>query len=124
MIQEAEQKKSGTTDPSKIEFYSALVEVLTGIIAYSKEAGREAEKLAASASNPAEKARLQEIATIYGKVPESAAGSFREALTTVWVCWTAIHLENPNVGLSLGRLDQVLYPLYRKRHRRREADRC
>ena len=27
---------------------------------------------------------------------------------------TALHLENPNVGLSLGRLDQILYDLYRK----------
>jgi formate C-acetyltransferase len=32
----------------------------------------------------------------------------------VWICWTAIHLENPNIGLSLGRLDQVLYDLYRQ----------
>jgi formate C-acetyltransferase len=30
------------------------------------------------------------------------------------MCWVALHLENPNVGLSLGRLDQVLYPLYRQ----------
>ena len=32
----------------------------------------------------------------------------------MWICWTALHLENPNVGLSLGRLDQILYDLYRK----------
>lgn len=114
MIQEAEQKKGATSDPAKIEFYSALVEVLTGIIAYAKRLAREAEKLAASANTQEERAALEEIATIYNKVPEAPAGSFREALTTVWVCWTAIHLENPNVGLSLGRLDQVLYPFYRK----------
>lgn len=114
MIQEAEQKKSATTDPSKIEFYSALTEVLSGIIAYAKRLAREARRLSASARNPEEKTSLEKIATIYDKVPESAAGSFREALTTVWICWTAIHLENPNVGLSLGRLDQILYPFYRK----------
>ena len=46
-------------------------------------------------------------------MPELPARTFREGLTTLWVCWTAILLENANIGLSLGRLDQVLYKLYR-----------
>jgi formate C-acetyltransferase len=46
-------------------------------------------------------------------VPELPARTFREGLTTVWTCWTAVHLENSNIGLSLGRLDQLLYDLYR-----------
>lgn len=32
----------------------------------------------------------------------------------MWICWIALHLENANVGLSLGRLDQLLYDLYHK----------
>ncbi len=47
-------------------------------------------------------------------MPEFPAGSFREGLTTVWICWTAVHLENPNIGISFGRLDQFLYDLYRQ----------
>jgi formate C-acetyltransferase len=56
---------------------------------------------------------LIDIARTCRRVPELPAQTFREGLTTIWICWTAIHLENPNVGLSLGRLDQVLYPLYK-----------
>jgi formate C-acetyltransferase len=40
----------------------------------------------------------------------------------VWICWCAIHLENPNVGLSLGRLDQVLYNLYRDDIEKQDID--
>jgi pyruvate formate-lyase/glycerol dehydratase family glycyl radical enzyme len=113
IITEAEQKRSGTNDPSKIEFYSAIVEVLSGITDFSKRLAQEAKRLAGEEYDQTKKARLQEMAAIYERVPESPASSFREALTTIWICWTAIHLENPNVGMSLGRLDQVLYPFYR-----------
>lgn len=114
MIVEAAAKQSETDDPSRIEFYSAIIEVLSGIINYSKKLAREARRLAGLASGQLEKDRLNEIATTYSKVPEAGADNFREALTTIWICWTALHLENPNVGLSLGRLDQLLYPFYRE----------
>ena len=114
VIKEAEDKKSLTSDTSKIEFYDAVIEALTGIITYSKRLAREARRLAALATRLPEKRRLEEIAATYERVPESPARTFREALTTVWICWTAVHLENPNVGLSLGRLDQLLYPFYKK----------
>jgi len=57
---------------------------------------------------------LLNIAEVNRRIPEFSARTFREALTTIWVCWTDIHLENPNVGLSLGRLDQVLYDFYER----------
>ena len=61
MIQEAEQKKSATTDPSKIEFYSALIEVLSGIIAYAKKLAREARRLAGLASDPRRRTRSMKL---------------------------------------------------------------
>ena len=51
---------------------------------------------------------------IYQMLPEFPAATSREGLTTLWICWIALHLENPDVGLSLGRLDQVLFDLYRQ----------
>ncbi len=96
------------------EFYLAIQTVLEGVIAYAHRLSQQAEEMAGRESNQSLKKELLDIARIYKKVPESPATSFREALTTVWLCWIAIHLENPNVGLSLGRLDQVLYDLYRK----------
>lgn len=114
IINEAKRRREQTGDASRKEFYSAMVEVLEGIIAYSKNLSAEALRLAGSENDPVRKKELLDIAEINRHVPEFPARNFREGLTTVWLCWTAIHLENPNIGLSLGRLDQVLYELYRE----------
>ncbi len=112
VISDAWRKQSKATDPQQKDFYEAMVEVLEGIISYAQNLADAAAGMATRAGDAATKAALSEIAQIYSRVPEQPAQTFREGLTTVWLCWTAIHLENPNVGLSLGRLDQLLYDLY------------
>ena len=109
---EAESKGAAAKDGETRDFYAAMVEAMTGIIAYSRKLAAEARQLAAAEKDEGEKRELLALAEIHERVPAEPARSFREGLTTVWICWTAIHLENANVGLSLGRLDQVLYPLY------------
>ncbi len=110
----AEQRRAGAKDGESRDFYAAVAEVMEGIIAYGRNLAAEARRLAAVETDADEKRELLALAEIHGRVPEHPAISFREGLTTVWVCWTALHLENANVGLSLGRLDQVLYPLYER----------
>ncbi len=114
IIYEANNKEKNSVDDSKKEFYSAISEVLEGIIAYSRNLAKRAKALAEMETNQDVKKELLAISDINSRVPEFPASSFREGLTTIWICWTAIHLENPNVGLSLGRLDQILYALYKK----------
>ncbi|MEI7448884.1 MAG: pyruvate formate lyase family protein [Desulfomonile sp.] len=119
MIKEANEREQSTPDSetSKKVFYQAVQEVLKGIIEYAKNLSGEAKRLADIAHDNDdldEESRLIEICNIYNKVPEQEATSFREALTTLWVCWTSLHLESPNIGLSLGRLDQLLYPFYKE----------
>lgn len=114
MIAEAKEKEARAVDPSQRDFYSAISEVLEGIIAYCRELAAGAERMASREEDTTRKKELLDIADVNRRVPEFPARTFREGLTTVWDCWTAAHLENPNVGLSLGRLDQVLYDLYRR----------
>ncbi|MFQ5900068.1 MAG: pyruvate formate lyase family protein [Thermodesulfobacteriota bacterium] len=114
IIDEAKEKRDITSDPSKRAFYTAISEVLEGIIAYSRNLSAKAGELADKCSDPVLKKELLDIAEVNRHVPEFPARTFREGLTSVWICWTAIHLENPNIGLSLGRLDQILYDLYQK----------
>ncbi len=109
--EEVEKAKSGS---DQWLFYSALVEVFEGIMCYADKLAEEADFLEDSEPEKKEKDRLREIAETYKRVPRNKAQTFREALTTIWLCWTALNLENADVGLSLGRLDQVLYPLYRQ----------
>ena len=112
MINRAETRKKKETDPQKADFHQSSIEILHGIIEYSKKLSVEAHRLSEVEHDPNKKRKLLEIAEIYDRVPESKATTFREALTTIWICWTALHLESPNIGLSLGRLDQLLYPYY------------
>ena len=114
IINQANDKADSTDDASKKEFYAAISEVLEGIITYSNRLADEADRLAQDESDPELKKELLDMAAVNRRVPEHPAQSFREGLTTVWICWIAIHLENPNVGLSLGRLDQVLHELYQQ----------
>jgi formate C-acetyltransferase len=114
VINDAKKRGDNTTDESEKEFYAAISEAMEGIIAYSRRLAAEAEKLANGENDPVRKKELLDIAEVNRQVPEFPARTFREGLTAVWICWVAAHLENPNIGLSLGRLDQVLYDLYRK----------
>lgn len=114
IINEAQEREMNASDPSKKEFYHAIQEVMEGIIAYSRRLAGEAENLAAKEPVPTRKKELLDIAEVHRRVPEFPARTFRAGLTTIWICWIACHLENPNVGLSLGRLDHVLYPLYQQ----------
>ena len=112
VVDQADRKRSLAQDPKQEEFYEAVAVAMEGIIAYARGLSRRARQMADREADPEARKELTQIAEICGRVPESPAQSFREALTTIWICWTAVHLENPNIGLSLGRLDQVLYETY------------
>ena len=112
IIEEAQQRGRSTEEPEQRDFYLAMTEAMEGIVAFSRNLATEARRLAGQASDATTKAELLAMAEVNERVPELPARTFREGLTTIWICWTAIHLENPDVGLSLGRLDQVLYDLY------------
>lgn len=121
VIEDATSRRNQAGEEPEIAFYSAVIEVLEGIIAYAKALAKKAESMASEPAYAARRTELNQIAAIYKKVPEQPAETFREGLTAVWVCWTAILLENPNIGMSLGRLDQLLYPLYKKDMERPEG---
>lgn len=109
------QKHLEQTPPDQVErrsFYQAIVEVLEGIIAYSRNLANQARALADREPDAEARKQLLDIAEIYQRIPEQPARSFRDGLTAVWLCWIGLHLENANAAMSLGRLDQLLDPLY------------
>ncbi len=113
VIADARARRAGARG-SAAEFYEGVGEVLQGILTYAGRLADKAAELARRERDAVKRAELEEISEIYRHVPEHPARSFREGLTSVWICWVACHLENANVGLSLGRLDQLLYDLYRR----------
>lgn len=114
IIEDARKRETEASEPSKKEFYQAIGEAMKGVIGYSNNLAVEAEKLAKKEKKSELKEELLEIARINRKVPEHPAETFREGLTTVWMCWVAIHTENRNFAISTGRMDQYLNRLYEK----------
>ncbi|MBM3131448.1 MAG: formate acetyltransferase [Chloroflexi bacterium] len=105
---------SSAEERATADFFQAVRKVIDGVLAYARNLSREADRLAGQESDPKRRRELLAMRDICARVPGAKPETFREALSALWICWVALHQENANVGLSLGRLDQILYPLYRK----------
>ncbi len=75
--------------------------------------GEAAEAKAVEVSDPADKRNLHEIAHICKKLSYERPETFREALQLVWLAHIAFVYEG-RYAMALGRLDQYLYPFYRR----------
>ena len=56
---------------------------------------------------------LTRAASACRQVPLGPARTFHEGLQSIWLVHLALNMEDFEQGLSFGRLDQILWPLYR-----------
>ena len=87
---------------------------LEGLAVYASRLADEAERKARTEADPARREELAEMARVLRKVPAGPAQTFREALQSLWLTHLAVLLESLNSAISFGRMDQYLYPYYRK----------
>ena len=100
--EKAAQKKNQTDSEEKKIFFSSMIEVYDAILSYLLRYAEAAEKMG-----------LREMANNLRALTKGAPHSFASALQLLWII-TLINCaylsENPT--LTVGRLDQILYPLY------------
>ncbi len=105
-------------DPQAYARQEELKAMLIGADALIRFAGRHAEKvreLARRETNPQRKAELEHIAEVCAHVPAHAPRDFHEALQYYWFVHLGVTTEmNPWDSFCPGRLDQHLYPFYRR----------
>lgn len=106
---EAAQKYNNEEQQS---FFQGVDLALSGIINYAERLSRKALELAEQQTDPLRQTELRKMSEICQWVPAQPPRSFWEALNAIWICKIALHQENSNFALSLGRLDQILYRLY------------
>ena len=116
---QALKMKAGTNDAGKSNFYDAILISIDGVLKYAGNLRREATRLANSldSGNPDQLRQineLREMARICAKVPAKPADTVHEALMSIWISFVCLHVENANSALSIGRLDQMLQPLFLK----------
>jgi len=63
-----------------------------------------------------------DLALLLENCPRKPASSFHEALQTIWFFQMLVQMESLDQGISLGRMDQYLYPLYLKETTRSDFD--
>ncbi|WP_300673155.1 pyruvate formate lyase family protein [Desulfoluna sp.] len=114
IIAEANHREKSAADAMGKDFYRAVQIAMAGIIAYAARLSEAAGKRAETEADPLRKKNYQEMAEICSRVPSKPARTFREAVNSLWLCQVGIHAENINMAMSPGRLDQILYPWYRR----------
>nr|WP_320132550.1 4-hydroxyphenylacetate decarboxylase large subunit [uncultured Holophaga sp.] len=95
-------------------YYIAMKEITKGLSKWCENYAVQAHYLASIESDPALKANYEAIAAVMMNVAHKKPASFREALQMTLCCHLGVVNEDPQSGLSIGRLGQVLQPYYEK----------
>lgn len=99
----------------KKEELKAMKIAAQALISYANRYAAELEKLAETEENPERKDELKEMARICRMVPAKKPDTFWEALQYYWFVHIGVITElNPWDSFNPGRLDQHLYPFYKR----------
>lgn len=100
-------------DIEKIYFYKSLIDTAEGIMIYARRMSEYAAQLAQQEMNPQRKAELMQISEVNARVPAHKPSTFREAVQSVWTIESLLVVEENQTGMSIGRVDQYMYPYYK-----------
>ena len=101
------------SDIDKIYFYKSIIDTAEGVMIYAKRMSQYAAELAAKEANPRRKAELLRISEVNARVPAHKPSTFWEAIQAVWTIESLLVVEENQTGMSIGRVDQYMYPFYR-----------
>jgi len=110
------QKKLDTDDLTEDEkgFFESLVISLDGVMAYARGLAERIEEEIKSEKDPDRKKVLERMSARCRKVPFEPAETFEEAVQSIWTVKTAVEVAHPVYLSCFGRLDQNLYPYYKR----------
>lgn len=100
-------------DIDKIYFYKSVIDTTEGVMIYARRLSQYAYEKAAQENNPKRKAELLKIAEVNSRVPAHAPQTFWEAIQAVWTVESLLPVEENQTGMSIGRVDQYMYPFYK-----------
>jgi formate C-acetyltransferase len=113
IIKEIETARKGKPDRSQAFYEGATI----GLKALETFAARYADsltKLSREESDPERRKEVEKMAAICRHVPKYPARTYHEALQSMMFLQIAICTESYENAISHGRLDQVLYPYYKR----------
>ncbi len=106
--------KSARTDNEK-QFLKAIIIVCEAMRDFSKRFSNLAKHMANKEQDDERKSELLKIAEICNNVPWNPPVTFYEALQALWFTQNAAIISyGAGSGITPGRVDQLLYPFYKK----------
>jgi formate C-acetyltransferase len=96
------------------DFYKGVLIALEGLEAFGLRYAEELVNLSDNEADPIRKRELEEMAAVCAHVPKYPARTYHEALQSMLFLHIALCNESYENAISFGRLDQILYPYYKK----------
>jgi len=113
LIQKATEKmKDFSQDQGKLDFLESVIIVIEGAKKFIQRFSNLAAELAEKENINSRKNELIEISEICSNISYNPPNSFKEALQLIYFTHIISGLEDGGLAISIGRLDQVLYPYY------------
>ncbi len=118
IIAEAEEKLNQLSPVERKSekgiLYQSMIRSMKAAVHFANRYSMLASEMAAHETNEERAEELREIARVCSRVPENPAQSFHEAVQSVYFIHLIAQLESGGNSISLGRIDQILYPYYLK----------
>jgi pyruvate formate-lyase/glycerol dehydratase family glycyl radical enzyme len=105
---------TGYEDLGKRQLYLGMLDALAGLSTWIRRYEALARSQASACADSVRRAELEEIALTCAAVAEKPPAGFRQALQLTCFVQLALQIESNGHSVSLGRMDQYLYPFYRK----------
>ena len=107
------EEKLKTANDNNREFYECAILVLEGTLAFMRRYhDLILERL--DGVNDEYKESLKKVADNCLNLTKRPAQNFHEALQSLWFLYVILHMESNASSFSPGRIDQYLYPYYKK----------
>jgi formate C-acetyltransferase len=118
VIDEAQHKLAGLSPDERNDekgfFFEAVIRSCQAVISFARRHSEHALALAAGEADRERAAELREMARVCGRVPEHPAETLHEAVQSLYFIHLVAQIESGGNSISLGRIDQLLFPYYRK----------
>ena len=113
-LTDAARRKLNEGEEAELDFARASLIVCEAATDYALRYAAKAEKLAQESDTEEYSKQLRNIADACQWISVNPARSFFEAVQLLWLTHEIITCEQSSGSLSLGRLDQYLFPYYTK----------
>jgi len=113
IIKEIEAKQKEKPENNQ-DLYNAAIICLKALEAFAEKYADSLSELSKKETDPVRRKELEEMTEICRHVPKYPARTYHEALQSMMFLHIALCIETFENAISFGRLDQILYPYYKR----------